>query len=497
MIRTTNINEEYVSRVLDAGVVPTPDTKTLGITSDQTTNNACNTSHPCFISNPNNYSTIERKDKVSAKAWECTYEAYHVELTSGNKHKLGDITVKLSRRSANKRSNTYDGIPSEEYIPRLIISGVTTYLPDEKQEVEVIKLLLEAVTQRSRELGLDGRVEWCVHTLPEFDNAINCGFLKSKNIKETNEQIMNVLSAIGTQEIFEKIKKLSFDLTYGVRMYLPVEDNEQQLNSEHTFRHITDEEYETLFPSKTSVITQGDIGDCYLIASLKSVAESKKGRNILKRLIEVGDNSYKVTFPAFPEVPVFVEKQNLDTSIDASESFVSGDIGFKLLEQAYEKFLLKREYGVEKLPELSRAMLDGSFPGNVLFAMTGVNPTCFNTKCENLIHQVYGNTFHSASLENPQVVDGLNNFIEELKTHADDFIITVTTPNHTFPSVGDDRFMDKENKRFPHNHALSIVKIDDKRIFIVDPRYGDEIHELSYVDFAKYFSAIHAVKVTK
>ena len=509
MIRTSSINEKTVSRVLDTGTVPTLGTQPQetnqdsGTIPDKLANNACNIYHPCFISNPNNYLMIERKEEVNSlfKGWECTYEAYHVESTSGNKSKLGDITVRLSKRPTHKQFNTYDGTPSEQYIPRLVIRRVATCLPDEKQEVEVIKLLLEAVIQRSRELGLDGRVEWNVNTLSEFENAMNCGLLKSKNIKETNEQIANVLSVIGTEEIYEKIKGLSFDMHHGVRIYLPVKDNgvqsNQQLDSKHNFRQITDEEYDALFPSKTTVLTQGDIGDCYLIASLKSIAESKKGRNILKRLIEVGDNFYKVTFPAFPDVPVFIEKQNPDTSTDTSlsESFVSGDIGFKLLEQAYEKFLLKQKYGIERLPELSRAMLNSSYPGNVLYVMTGVNPTCFNTECENSI-KVHEDTFHSASLENPQVINGLNNFIEGLKTNADDFIITATTANHVFPSVGDDRFMDKENKRFPCNHALSIVKIDDRKIFIVDPRDGDKVYELSYEDFAKYFSAIQAVKVT-
>ena len=452
-----------------------------------------------YVPNPNNHIDIDKREEVDSlvkTSWKCTYDAYRVEPASGTRCKLGEVAVELGKRARYKECFTYDGSSTENYIPKLIIRNVSPALLEQNDEArKTLRTALDLVIERSRKLGFDGRVEWSIESLSEFRSAQEMGFFKSSNIREADEQIRDVLGALGTSAIYEKIDGLSFDMHFGVRMYLPVACSEVQSSSSDGYSRITDDEYRELFPSEECVLNQGDIGDCYLISSLKAIAENKKRKEIFQRLIEVNRDSYRVTFPKFPDTPVTVSKQGSSGLQECfAGSFVSGDIGYQLIEEAYAKLLIKREYCTENLPMLAKSMLRSSYPAHALQAITGIKPRCFNTRAEDS-HQVYEETFQTASRGKSDIRDSLNDFLTELREDVDNYIITACTQVNSFPVEGDDRFIDQGSKRFRKGHAYSIVGIDEDRVYIVDPLFGDKVRELSYDEFAEYFSAIHAVKV--
>ena len=94
-----------VTRRFTTGVMPngigtkvnnnTPDAKSEPVYLS--TINAC----PDYVSNPNNYIEIEKKERVDNLAkteWECSFIAHRVEPATGNKCMLGEVTAKLGKR---------------------------------------------------------------------------------------------------------------------------------------------------------------------------------------------------------------------------------------------------------------------------------------------------------------------------------------------------------------------------------------------------------------
>ncbi len=88
---------------------------------------------------------------------------------------------------------------------------------------------------------------------------------------------------------------------------------------------------------RPEAVRQGDVGDCYFMASVAGMANTPGGKEKIKNMIEDnGDGTYTVTFPGDPKHPVTVDEPTQAELSHGAESTKDG-IWVAVLEKAYAK----------------------------------------------------------------------------------------------------------------------------------------------------------------
>lgn len=155
---------------------------------------------------------------------------------------------------------------------------------------------------------------------------------------------------------------------------------------------------------------QGDTGDCWLIASLYSMASTEKGKEIIKNSITVNDDS-SVTV-AFNGLGVSYnitnnELSRHDTDNNQSDSYVNGDNDILAVELAVEKLWKDIDSGRVVLNTENEDLLytgegngiaDGGLPNQLVYYLTGIeSEEYYNEDLSNLskneIYEILNNAY--------------------------------------------------------------------------------------------------------
>ena len=208
-------------------------------------------------------------------------------------------------------------------------------------------------------------------------------------------------------------------------------------------------------------LAQGEIGDCFVLATLYSLSRTPIGQKMLKNMVQVDDNgNYIVTFN--DKKPITITPQELDSERKSeNKDWACGEMGTKAIERAYAK-LIKTN-----LLMLNSVQIDkGGRITDALEIMTG-------KKC----------TKHKLSEEN---IDTFLNSITE--KGLDNQFLACSTPH-----IGNyGKFMNSESK-FITGHAYSVKNIDtkEKTIEIVNPHNTKKSEVISWDNFKSMFEYIY------
>lgn len=230
--------------------------------------------------------------------------------------------------------------------------------------------------------------------------------------------------------------------------------------------------------------SQGDIGDCVFLSSLKSLANNPTGRRLIDSMINTDlDLNTEVVFPGKPNITInYKNLPNKNTDKMCHE----GDMGVKILERSYSKlckqcpdrFLQKLFSGGLQKAHDENAYIDGLSPSVVLEDLTGVKPIEFKDRQVNYRQNVEG-------------------FFEFAGRCPERFCTVVGTKRDMEPVI---LKQDNWQKFYIVNqHAYTLDHVDpfNKEVYLVNPHVSDRVGKLSYEEFFKHFDTFSTVDMEK
>lgn len=214
-------------------------------------------------------------------------------------------------------------------------------------------------------------------------------------------------------------------------------------------------------------LEQGNVGDCYLLASIYSLSKHPQGAKIIESMVKVDDcGNYIVSLPNTE--PILVKPNELDgqANKDKVKRSVTGELGIKAIERAYAKSI---KLGSDKT--MFAQIDDGGFTHIALNNISGV----FSNRVDVRPDSDLGVLMRDFERQ------GLNNFVFTCGTR-----------------YSDDDYIDPDC-RFVSSHAYSIVGVDtrDRILTLANPHHTKDKIEVSFDDFCKYFDNVSYTDMRK
>ncbi len=224
--------------------------------------------------------------------------------------------------------------------------------------------------------------------------------------------------------------------------------------------------------SKIEESSQGLIGDCWLLAGLNSLSLTENGKQIIKDSItNNGDGTYTVHFKGISETcSCEIPDESLE-SADESGLYASGDKDVLLVELATETLLTALQNGEVNLPDNAPKLLynekgnplDGGYPSDIVYLLTGKNMEYKNILDENSkclkgdeLENFYNNeleSFYTRFEQNPDSSCGCLH----IKLEDEDIIVKDIYGNNTkLTKAGD-------------NHSVSVKSVDENTVTLINP----------------------------
>ena len=275
--------------------------------------------------------------------------------------------------------------------------------------------------------------------------------LKSKD-SSASERLLDLLQKVNPQNIlflFNQYEKgTGTSLVKAIERNNSLDEATKTKIRQHLTKCLTQTDYWMENRPNTKidgVLNQGEIGDCFFLASIAAAAVKPKGLQILNNSIkENSDGSYTVKFKG-------ADKEYIVTPLelyDNRDNYSSGDLDVKILEIAANRHFLQ---GIKY----------GGNTAKVLDLILGTND-----KWKNL-GRLY--KYHICSKSD----EDLRNLIKNPNV-----IMTTCINIYTrigFPTRGEEY---KDDIRV--QHAYAVMDMDDKYVYLKNPHHVDnsvEIHE--------------------
>lgn len=166
----------------------------------------------------------------------------------------------------------------------------------------------------------------------------------------------------------------------------------------------------SLFPTSLAKTEfyQGNVGDCQLLVCLYGLSRNPSGRALLEQMIQKTDNGqYIVTFPQYPQHPITVNDDELQTAISYKQPWLYR-VSDKLLgftdRPQFKQLLLSLTGSFPSFTHLSDAPYATGDPGIQLLEIAyarltkKLNPTAFSEINESNITEIYNHPqYHSSA----------------------------------------------------------------------------------------------------
>ena len=212
---------------------------------------------------------------------------------------------------------------------------------------------------------------------------------------------------------------------------------------------------------------QGYIGDCWLLSSIKAIASSRVGRRKLNNMISIQKENGEL-------VSVTVKLQGKNYVISSEElhsavEYSAGDLDIRALEIAINRFCIENGY---------KDITAGNLTETGLSILLGdASKLKEYDEIENCSDDSAGSDyFYKQSV-------GLN-FVEKFKTG--NYIATV---GNAYEGMFAFDAETGEAVRILQSHAYTVLKIDKKYVYLVNPHDSSKTLQLEQKQFAKTFMA--------
>lgn len=402
-----------------------------------------------------------------------------------------------------------------------MLSGIENILNSKENDKEKFEILMNLL-----QLTKQGKIPPSVLGTLAQKGEINPAFIEEVNKLQKG---INSISQFKTKADAIKQSKLGDVVQIQNQLFYRNQDDLTKINLDL-------ETFNELFPKiETMSISQGQLGDCYLISAINDFMSSPKGREKIYQMFEVDGNDIIVTIPDAKEFPIrFVDKaieKDGKRNVNASK-------GIQMLEDAYMQTRALK-YGTSN----SMTSIAGGNQFNVYNAflgkldtncyMTGSNPIKTKAEIESKIEQISAAikeqegqikhledsktlVSHIEYMKDQHYIDQLNElqamqrslheYLEQAelyKTVDDDKIIDklleyASNPNYIV-STGtkmDGDWLDK-TKLIHCGHAYSIMDVNKnaKTINVVNPWNTAQYTTLTFDEFKNYFDTINVAKL--
>lgn len=248
----------------------------------------------------------------------------------------------------------------------------------------------------------------------------------------------------------------------------------------------TKEKFEELFPLlSTNMVSQGCIGDCWLVSTLFGCMDKPKSRIELYKLFEQDGNDILIKFPNQKDAIRF---PNGDPKVNSDNPFIKGvssyganpPIGLQLLEKAFTvnrsiEFKDKISSNMSNLADenaLMKSILEGGGHSEALDGLFSKNTVTFER-----------------ALINENSVSKILNILQH--TAEDDYILYFDTPSKGF---SDAKHVKNYDMCYKHAHCIKAFNGNTGTVYITNPHEGGTISKVPFFEFINYIEGITLAK---
>lgn len=203
-----------------------------------------------------------------------------------------------------------------------------------------------------------------------------------------------------------------------------------------------------------SITYQGGTGDCWLLAPINAIARSKKGLDMLNSSLKVNADGGVTVYLNGVNKSYTISKKDLYSAKDLS----TGDLDVRAIEIAVERYMM----------EYKKDDINGDTEQVAYDILIGGNKKVWywnGTKLDDT---------YKSKINNP------------------DILITASISNKEKLSKG---VTTTDGQEIHANHVYTVVKADDKYVFLINPWNNGELLKLSYAEFKSIFDQFTELEI--
>ena len=318
------------------------------------------------------------------------------------------------------------------------------------------------------------------------DLISNQGISKSNRVKYLNKLVSGL-------QRFNNVNSVNnYDLYYGFKVaineFLNAKNSDEEFIAQEKVLDII-EFTNNRFPNEASEVTekvngkidkdfsQGDAGDCWLLAAIKSISMKEKGQKVLNDSIKIDKNGdVTVTLKGGHKSYKFTQKE-----IAARTDLSQGDMDVRAIEMAVDQYIKDMGCGDLTNYRFSINGNHGTFAYKLLLGTFDTYASEEKRKQENMmnINQFYSGEVNKIKFDNKKI-DSFNdkNKIFSVSTH--------TMKEDVKLSSDDD-----SSAILTCNHAYSVVKSDKKFVYLINPWDSSKTFKITREQFIEFFDNCH------